>query len=111
MTQWEALALTLALEVPVALAIAWFAGLRDKMWRTAAVSVAASLITHPFAWYLAIHTQNMWPFWPRAALIETGVTLIEAVVYAKGLPTRWTLATVMSVAANGFSFFVGLALL
>ncbi len=108
MTQWQALAFTLAFEVPVVLCIAWFCGFRDEMIRVAGVAAAASLLTHPIAWYLALAGLADVPFWTRAAIIEAGVIGVEAVVYAKALKTRWTLAFAMSIIANMISFGGGI---
>ncbi|QDG51420.1 hypothetical protein FIV42_11905 [Persicimonas caeni] len=110
MTQWEALALTLALEVPVALLIAWLCGLRDDLARVAAVAVAASLVTHPIAWYLAVSGLADWPFWQRAAVIEAAVVAAETVVYAKALKLRWPPALGVAFTANAVSFAGGLLL-
>ena len=108
MSQSLALALTLAIEVPVVLCIAWFCGLRDHMVRVAAVAAAASLLTHPFAWYLALSGLAHIPFWTRAAIIEFAVIIAEAVVFAKALKIRWRLAFAMSIIANLVSFGSGI---
>ena len=110
MTQLEALALTIGVELPVALA--WF-GLarwlpRDAWWRGVLVVVAVSLMSHPLAWQANEAWLRTWSFWPRAAVIELGVVLVEAVVLAWGLTVPARRAAVVSAAMNAASFAVGL---
>lgn len=108
MGQWEAFALTLALEIPVAVGIAWLCGLRDHLWRVLGVAVAASLLTHPVAWFLATSGLADLQFWWRAAVIEIAVVAAEAIVYRAGLKAPWKTAAAMSLAANAVSFGGGL---
>lgn len=108
MGQWQAFALTLALEIPVAVGIAWLCGLRDQIWRVTGIAVAASLLTHPIAWFLATTGLADMPFWWRAALIEIAVVVAEAIVYRAGLKAPWKTAAAMSLAANATSFGCGL---
>lgn len=75
----QALALTLALEVPMlsALAVRW----RWARWRDALLgAVAANLLTHPLAYAVAVST-NTWVGW-------AGVE-IAAVVVEWALLSRW----------------------
>ncbi|GMV39680.1 MAG: hypothetical protein AMXMBFR64_13960 [Myxococcales bacterium] len=105
MTQAEALALSLVVEVPVVLAVARRA---CSAVRLALIAVAATLVTHPFAWLA-----NGWiplPFAPRAALIEASVVVAEAVIYGRLVPLGAPRAALASVMANAASFAVGLVL-
>lgn len=110
MTQTEALALTLAIEVPVALAWLLAAGwlARRAWWRAALVVIAASLITHPLAWQANRVWLRSWSFWPRATVIEVGVALVEALVLAWGLTLPPRRALVIAAAMNAASFGGGL---
>lgn len=99
---------TIALEVPVLVAVALGAGLRDRaaLARCVAVGAAGSLLTHPFAW-AAIGPARA--AWGRGGdvLVETAVATVEAALLARWLPLapRWALAA--SFAANGFSYAIG----
>lgn len=110
MTQPEALTLTVAIEVPVALAwllaVGWLA--RPAWWRALLVVAAASLITHPLAWQANQVWLRAWSFWPRATVIEVGVALVEAVVLAWGLTLAPRRALVIAAAMNAASFGGGL---
>lgn len=105
MTQITALALSLAVEVPVALLLAR----RWAPWgRVAVVAIAATLLTHPFAWLA-----NGWiplPFPPRAAIIEVSVAVVEAVIYARFVPLGAWRGALVSAVANAASFGLGLIL-
>lgn len=108
MSQLEAMLLSLAVEVPVALALAVLLtrAPRVKLWRLALVAVAATLVSHPFAWYANTHLGGTFPV--RAAIIEVSVTVLEAALYAwLGRLGVWR-GLAVSTAANGASFGVGL---
>mgnify|MGYP006307540051 CR=1 FL=1 len=108
MNQMEALALTLGAEIPVAAGLAWACGLRDQGLRVVAIAAAASLLTHPVAWYLSGATTALWPFWIRATILESAVVAAETAVYARGLDLPWLPSLGISTAANAASFTVGL---
>ena len=108
MNQLQAMLLSLLIEVPVVLVLAalfkWIP--RADLWRLALVAVAATLLSHPFAWYANEHLGGT--FAVRATIIEVSVTLLEAALYAwLGRLGVWRGLTV-SAAANGASFGVGL---
>ena len=107
MTQAQALGLTLLFEVPLVLALA--ARWRPPWGRLALVACAASLLTHPFAWNGIRHLDAL-PFWARAALFETAVALVEGAMYARLVPLGWRRGLLLGVAANAFSFGLGLVL-
>lgn len=107
------MALTLACELP--LALGWMrlpapAGALSAALPSAArvllVSACASLLTHPFAWRVALALP---PAQYREGLVglELGVVAVEAVVYRTGLRLGWRRALGLSLAANAFSAGVG----
>ena len=110
MTQFEALALTLAVEIPVVVGLARYFGLRDHPGRVAAIAAAASLVTHPLAWFLSAATTASLPFWGSAALIETAVIAAETFIYRQALGISTKHALLFSLTANALSFGAGLAI-
>ena len=113
MTQLEALVATLLIEtavvLPLLLVLKWVP--RGRWWRPLPVILAASLLTHPFAWTLIVEMTD-WAssYWARAIPVELALTVAEGLLYAWLLPVaRWR-GLVLSVAANGTSFGVGLLL-
>jgi hypothetical protein len=110
MSQLEALGLTIAIEVVVALAILlgarWLP--RAELARAGAIVAAASLLSHPLAWQANTVWLRRLPFAERAAVIEIAVALIETVVLAFGLRIGWRRAAVIAVIANAVSFALGL---
>lgn len=112
MTRNEALALTVALELPVA--FGWFALAgwlaRRGWWRGALVVIAASLISHPLAWQANVVWLRGWPFAARATAIELAVALVETVIVAWGLSLPARRAAVIATSMNAWSFAVGLAI-
>ena len=109
MTQFEALGLTLLVEVPVVLGLARLLGVERHAGRVAGIAAAASLITHPLAWLLAGVGGATLSFWTRAGMVETAVVAAETVVYSLALPTDWRRGFALAVVANLLSFGVGLA--
>ncbi len=108
MSQLEAMLLSLVIEVPVVLALVaifrWAP--RSDLWRLVLVAVAATLLSHPFAWYA---NENLGgTFAVRAAIIEVSVTVMEAALYAwLGRLGVWR-GLAASTVANGASFGIGL---
>jgi hypothetical protein len=109
-TQLDALLLTLMIEVAVALplllATGWMGG--KDWWRTALVLVAASLLTHPFAWKANVTWLSAWPFERRALVIELAVAAVETGVLAVGLRLSLLRALATAVPMNAASFILGL---
>jgi hypothetical protein len=70
--------------------------------------LAASLCTHPFAWYfnqllkLTLSTQI------RFAVIEGFVVLVESYFYWKLMGFKGSIAFIFAFGANAFSFLIGL---
>ena len=110
MSQLTALLTTLIIELVVAILA------RPKLWRGPrgpflrwlGLVAAASLMTHPFAWWLNMHIDQ--PFWLRAALIEAGVVVVEASLFWRMETLSWRRALLTSLATNGMSFGLGLVL-
>jgi len=104
--------LTLAVELPVALclllALRWTE--RVDVGRAAAVIAAATLLTHPVAWWASVVGLHGWVWSDKAMIIESAVVVAETGVLAGALPMRiwraWVVAAVMNLA----SFGVGVAL-
>ena len=111
MTQLDALARTLAIESIVGLICLWLLArsqLREAGWRAIAVVIAASLLTHPFAWWGNRALIGAVELWPRYAIIELSVVTIETIVLRIALRVRWPVAAATSLAMNAASFGFGL---
>ena len=110
MTQWTALGLTLAIEVPIVFAWIRFVS-RDRDLPAAqllAVAAAATLVTHPVVWYFNTVVLQPWPFAARAFVLETFAVVVEAAIYARFLNLSVRQATLLSLVANGASFGLGI---
>ena len=110
MEQWTALLISLGVELPVALS----AGLvlrqeRRHLVRLGLVALAATLLTHPFAWAASWYLRRLLPFGPRAAVIEATVVLVEGALYARVARLGWRRGLAVAAVANLASFAVGLA--
>ncbi|MCB9761211.1 MAG: hypothetical protein H6739_15325 [Alphaproteobacteria bacterium] len=111
MSQTAAMLLTLAVEVPLGLAVAglgrWPADRRHWL-RLAAVLVAMSLITHPFAWTLNVDLAPHLSPWARVAVIEVAVAAFEGLLlwrFGRLTPAR---GFGLGAVVNAASFGVGL---
>jgi hypothetical protein len=102
MSQAVALVLTWALELATAVALT---GRRDL--RLVVVVVVASLLTHPFVWWVGTHAPaSQW--WPRILATELVVAVVEGVFVR--VAAREPRGVVVGVAMNAVSFAVGLLL-
>lgn len=106
MNQSAALALTLAIELPVIALAARRAQPAVPWWRVLVAGVAASSLTHPLAWWVR------WRLDPDVALagffaIELAVIAFEALVLKIGLGWPWRGAAALSAAANTASAGLG----
>jgi len=111
MTQLDALLRTLAIELPVALVCLWLlerGQLRALHWRAPVVVLAASLLTHPFAWWTNRSLVGVLEFWTRVTIIELAVVAIEAAILRWMLTLRWRAALPTALAMNAASFGFGL---
>ena len=110
MSQLEALLLSVALEAPLALLlIRWMTRGDFDRARLALVAVGVTLLTHPFAWQLN-HDLASVSMVPRLAFIEVSVVFIEGLIYSHWGRLGWGRGFGVSLAANAFSFGVGLVL-
>ena len=112
MTQLEALALTIAIELAV---VAVFAVVlrfwpRPAWPRAFLIAAAASLLSHPWAWWANTTALVAMPFAERAAVIEGTVVAFEAILYALAGGLPWWRAIVVALAANATSFAIGLVI-
>lgn len=105
-----AFGLTVLIEAPIVVAI-----LRGPViWpRALIIALGAQLITHPALWFIAPRFE---PYWLWVLVMETLVTVAEAVLYAGLLRTTtkdWgkilPRAILASIAANAASTGIGLA--
>ena len=111
MSQTEALLLTMAIEVPIAVSlVAWRRWAPGRLAIVALASIAASVVTHPLLWLVdpMLHSSIDTP--ARWALLETAIVLVEAGVYAVGAGLTPRRALVTSFVANAASFGVGLVI-
>lgn len=108
MTWPEALALTLAVEVPLAALLA--RPLRLPLLRAVAAAVAASLLTHPALFFGVRAASPALGYWPAVAAGEALVVLAEAGIYAALVPAPARSAAALSLVANSASFGTGLAI-
>lgn len=107
MTQLQAMLLSLALEVPVALLVARLA--HAHRGTTLLAALLATTITHPLVWHLN-HTWFALDAWPRLAVLEVGAVVVEGFVYLLVARLRPLVAWGTSLAANATSFGLGLVL-
>ena len=106
-----ALALTLAIEVPVVtIALASFGVAR---LRAAVLAVVANVITHPIFGIVVAGPADRWLGVLGVGLAEVGVVAVEAAIYAFGSRrlVRWSTAAAVALLANALSFAVGFVVL
>lgn len=107
--QLAAWAQTLAIEVPFLLALAWaLRWVPGRRPRLAAAGVLASGLTHPILWGIWDRVLLEWTYLGKLAVLETCVTLVEAVVLATVGGLGWRRGLVASALANGVSTAYGL---
>lgn len=110
--QTQALLLSIGLETTCLVGLGRVRGWMPKreLWAWLLAGVAATLVTHPFAWEFSItHTPTLTPE-GKALRIEGAVVLAEAVIYAVVLRQRPGRALALSLFANAVSYGVGLLL-
>jgi hypothetical protein len=109
MSQWQAMLASIVIEAVVAAALitalAW-----GHAARAAAAATLGTLITHWFAWHSAPPLMAAIGNIPGFVAIETGVTLVEAVVYRFLVPVGLGRALILSLVANGCSAGTGILL-
>lgn len=112
LSQTGAMLISLGLEVPCVLGLGlarrWIPKGHLPSWVVAAI--AATLITHPFAWdYSTMHTPGLTPE-GKALRIEAAVVVLETLVYTLGLRLPVLRGFALAVVANAVSFGLGLLL-
>ena len=112
MSQLTALALTLAIELAVVAVFAMVLRFWSRpAWpRAFMVGAAASLLSHPWAWWMNTSALVMLPFFERALVIEGGVIAAESLLYALVGGLSWWRAILVATVANTASFGVGLVI-
>lgn len=104
--------ISLGLEVPCVLGLGWvrrwMPNVQRPSWAVAAI--AATLITHPFAWdFSTTHTPDLTPE-GKAMRIEAVVVLVESLIYTLGLRIPPLRGFVLALVANAVSFGAGFLL-
>jgi hypothetical protein len=116
MEQHSALIASLILEVPIVVALGVALGRRAAPSDAPAASallwlqagVAATLLTHPFAWWLNEDAlRGALTLWPRMLTIELLVTLAEGALFG-WIGRAWARGLLLSALANATSFGLGL---
>lgn len=106
--QWIGLAISLIVEVPVAILLLRLAKWEVPDWRRLLLVLpAVTLITHPFAWTLNEDLFH-WDPVPRLALIELSVVFIEGLILGHWGKLGFRAGFAVALAANALSFTVGL---
>jgi hypothetical protein len=110
--QTQALAISIGIELTCLLGLGHVCGWTHKRdrWAWILAGIAATLVTHPFAWEFSItHTPTLTPE-GKALRIEAAVVVAEALIYALVLRLRPGRAFALSLFANATSFGAGLLL-
>jgi hypothetical protein len=113
LTEIEGLGVSVAVEAPVAYLAARLGRMGGRgPLHAAGASAAATAITHPQVWSLALwgYERVLSP-WPFMLALELGVVLAEACLIAWMAELRWPQAAIASLLANSASFLAGLWLL
>ena len=109
MSQFTALMLTILIELSV-LTLWWrFACRGAHRWsRYMVAGIAASCLTHPFAWWFNETIGRGLSRWTRMGLIEVSVCVLEGLFYAYVLPMSIRRGLILGTLANAVSFGSGL---
>ena len=111
MTQHIALALTLGVEsVVCAIAIRRIRTQRPSLPSALIICIAASCLTHPFAWWLNASWAHHLGVWPAILCIESGVIAVECLIYRTALTLPWVTALRLASWTNAASFGFGLVI-
>ncbi len=108
--QTHALAVSVGIETACLLGLGQVCGWlrRREVWAWVLAGIAATLVTHPFAWEFSItHTPTLTPE-GKALRIEAAVVVAEALLYGVVLRLSAARAFALSLFANAVSFGVGL---
>ncbi len=108
MNQPEAMVVSILIEAPIALLLARFSS-KEGLWMVPLVAIAATLITHPFAWWANVGLMPYLSSFPRISLVETGVFLVEGLVFSIGASWSLRKGMLISFLANLASTLFGVA--
>jgi hypothetical protein len=96
-------------EAAIAYALAWATRWECRgALHVAAGSAAATAITHPQLWALALWAYDRYPYWPSVLTLEALVVLVEGALIAWMAMLRLDRAMLVSLAANSGSLALGL---
>jgi hypothetical protein len=104
LTQLEAMALTFAIEAPVAALLGPL--LRLSPLRCAGAAVLGTTLTHPILWGIFAAAQSVFGALTTPVL-ETFVFLAESIAYRTIATPRWDDALLLSLLVNAASWGVG----
>lgn len=111
MTQFLALIISWVIEVPLVLIMLGITRqlttFRD-ICNALSIAFVATLFTHPLAWESNQILIAYMQFYMRVVLIESGVIIIESILYAVILKLAWRQGLLLSMMANLTSFLGGL---
>jgi hypothetical protein len=111
MTEVEALALSIAIEAPLAWLVAWRAKWPGRgPWHVAAASAVATAVTHPQLWTAALWAYQRFPPLPALFALEAIVVLVEGLLIAWMARLTIRQAMLVSLIANAGSLLFGLLL-
>lgn len=109
MTEIEALALSVAIEAPIAWLVARRAGWPAPL-QVAAASAVATAVTHPQLWATALWAYARFPPLPALLALEAIVVLVEGGLIAWIARLTIRQAMLVSLLANAGSLLFGLLL-
>lgn len=109
MTQFEALLISWALEIPVLLVFDRWIN-HHWRWQACCAGLLATGFTHPLVWEAMLTFYPLMPGYGLWLGIEIIVMLVEASIYRWLLFREWRWALMMSVLANLVSASIGLLL-
>ena len=110
-TEAEALALSAAIEAPLALLTVRVAQWPSRgLWHVAAASIVATAVTHPQLWAAALWLYPRMAYWPAVIRLEAIVVGVEAVLIGWIAGLRLGQAMLVSLVANAGSCLAGLLL-
>ncbi|MDE2182324.1 MAG: hypothetical protein KGJ78_04820 [Alphaproteobacteria bacterium] len=109
MPEVEALAISAAVEAPLAFAIVYLAKWRCRgPWHVALASAVATAVTHPQLWEAAFWAYPRFGVWPSLVALETLVVLVEGLLIAWMAMLAMPRAMLVSLGCNTASCLVGL---
>jgi hypothetical protein len=109
MQEAVALAISAAVEAPVAMAIVYATRWRSRgAWHAGLAAAVATAVTHPQLWDAATWAYPRFGYWPSLVALETLVVLVEALLIAWMAALAFHRALAVSLAANLASCVAGL---